>query len=64
MARIRTTKKPEYDKVTESVQTLLRKIEKKDFVRIRQEMGYSTDSALLRALILKFLKGKIQVEML
>ena len=60
-----TTKnrKAESDKLTESVQVMFKKHEKKILERIRLESGFPTLSGFLRMYILKLIEGKRQTEL-
>jgi len=60
-----TTKrrKAESDKLTESVQVMFKKHEKKILERIQLESGFSTLSGYLRIKILKLIEGKRQTEL-
>ena len=57
-------KKPEYDRLSESVQLLLKKSEIKMLERLRRESPFSTNAAYVRFLILNDLKKKNQTELL
>jgi hypothetical protein len=60
-----TTKnrKAESDKLTESVQVMFKKHEKKILERIRLESNFPTLSGFLRMHILKLIEGKRQTEL-
>jgi hypothetical protein len=57
-------KKPDYDRLSESVQVLLKKHEFKILDRIRRESPLPTNAAYVRALILENIKKKNQTELL
>jgi hypothetical protein len=56
--------KPEYDRLSESVQVLLKKNEFKNFDRIRRESPFPSNSSYVRAMILERLKKSQQQELL
>ena len=57
-------KKPEYDKLSESVQVLLKKCEYKNLDRLRRESPFPSIAAYGRMLILKVTEKRMQVELL
>jgi hypothetical protein len=59
----RKNRKPESDKLTESVQVKLKKHEYKILDRIRCEKGYSSLAAFVRMYLLKIIEGKSQLEL-
>jgi len=56
--------KPEYDRLSRSVQVLLKSNEFKNLERIRRELSYSSNAASVRMLLLKELDKKRQTELL
>lgn len=57
-------RKPDYDRLSISVQALLRPSEAKVFERLRRDLGFPTNAAYLRAIILKTIEKKNQTELL
>lgn len=55
--------KPDYDRLSEKVQVLLKPSEYKNMERLRRESSFPSDAAYLRALILDNLKHKRQLEL-
>lgn len=56
--------KPEYDKLSEVIQVLLKKTEYKNFDRVRRERGFASNTAYVRMLILKETESKKQLELI
>lgn len=59
----KTVVKPEYDKLSVPVQTLLKKHEFKILDAIRRESNFPTLAAYVRALILDKIKGEKQTKL-
>jgi hypothetical protein len=57
-------KKPDYDRLSESVQVLLKKSEYKNLDRLRRESPFPTIASYVRYLILENCKKKSQTELL
>lgn len=57
-------KKPDYDKLSESVQVLLKKSEFKNLDRLRRESPFPSNASYVRMLILKETEKKKQTELL
>lgn len=56
-------KKPDYDRLSCSVQVLLKSSEKKILDRIRRESPFPSNASYVRALILENMKKKSQTEL-
>lgn len=56
-------KKPDYDKLSVSIQFLLRPSEAKILNRMRRESPFPSNAAFVRAMILECLKKKNQTEL-
>ena len=57
-------RKPDYDRLSESIQVLLKKHEFKNLDVMRRNAGYPNNSGYVRMMILNHIKGKRQLELL
>jgi hypothetical protein len=64
MAKLEHKKKPDYDRLSNSVQVMLKGNEYKNLCRLQRESAFPTISAYVRSLVLADQKGKRQTELL